>query len=175
MVSAEQTVTITQTQTVTASTRQAGTTDAPTSPSDQRDPPSRPQIPPGTPPNSFESPHPDLTYDFGFPHDPYFLPYQVPPPLSLSPSGVPEYKAGAVMDPPTAIIAIIVVAVMYWAFKNGGLSGLMQQYQASKVCSRFCMWLDAELIDCQYSSESISSWVGGGGWIRSREKVLLLV
>lgn len=64
----------------------------------------------------------------GFPFDPFAHPGQIPPPMVLPlGGGSPSYQAGAVMDPVTAIVSIVVVAAMYWGFKNGtaGFNGLM--------------------------------------------------
>ncbi|KAJ9092958.1 hypothetical protein QFC19_008556 [Naganishia cerealis] len=63
----------------------------------------------------------------GFPFDAFMQPGQIPPPPMVLPlGGAPNYQAGAVMDPLTAILSIVVVAGMYWGFKNGtgGFSGL---------------------------------------------------
>ncbi|KAJ9116319.1 hypothetical protein QFC22_004759 [Naganishia vaughanmartiniae] len=125
------TVTVTQTQTVTYTSKHHQNTPYE---SHARPEHSSPGAPPGSPPPpppqegypySMPSPPPPQP---GFPFEPYMHPGQVPPPMVIPlGGGPPSYQAGTVMDPLTAIISIVVVAAMYWGFKNGttGLSGFM--------------------------------------------------
>jgi hypothetical protein len=126
-------VTVTQTHTVTALADPATPTSTPfaaTDPGTASDiPPPSHDIPPYPYPPSSPVPPSDQDY----PYDPYFVPYHAPPPMALPPTVGPAYQAGAVMDPLTAIMAIVVVALMYWGFKSGGAAGLLQQYQTSRV------------------------------------------
>lgn len=124
------TLTITQTHTVTADAfrtqptlAHAGHTSGNASP---------------PPPYTGEAyPLPPVPPQPGFPFDPYMNPQQVPPPIFIPLTGTGNYQAGAVMDPFTAILSIIVVAGMYWAFKNGGVSGMMARLTGFMVCLSF--------------------------------------
>ncbi|KAJ9095563.1 hypothetical protein QFC20_006610 [Naganishia adeliensis] len=118
MASGTGTLTVTQTHTVTAEAfrtqatpEHAGYTtgDAPPPPPYARDAYPAPPLPPQP----------------GFPFDPYMVPHQVPPPMLIPLAGAGNYQAGVVMDPFTAVLSIIIVAGMYWAFKNGGIGGMM--------------------------------------------------
>lgn len=133
------TITVTQTQTVTYTSQHPQNT-----PHESRANPGHAS--PGAPPAPPPSPMQQEGYSYpmspppqpGFPFDPFTHPGQIPPPMVLPlGGGPPSYQAGAVMDPLTAVISIVVVAMMYWGFKNGtaGFGGYLRGGASSNVSS----------------------------------------
>lgn len=127
---AESTVTVTQTHTVTTDAFQQHATQTPAGhPSNAEFGPPPPPFD-GTP---YAGPSPAQP---GFAFDPYMAPHQVPPPMFLPLAGGANYQPGAVMDPLTAVLSIIIVAGMYWGFKNGGVSEVMSKIVGKRVSRR---------------------------------------
>lgn len=56
--------------------------------------------------------------------------------MFLPPVGNGGYQTGAIMDPFTAILSIVVVAVMYWGFKSGGLNEMFTKFKGGVSTER---------------------------------------
>ncbi|GHJ90450.1 hypothetical protein NliqN6_6852 [Naganishia liquefaciens] len=128
--------TVTRTHTVTIIDTTPGPTASPPLEEEPFGRAEEPRTTPETPPYPFTPPQWRGLPDDGWPpFYPYLLPEDIPHLVSASPPDYSDYVAGRVMDPLTAILSIFIVSLMYWGFKNGGIAGLLQQYQASNAGS----------------------------------------